>query len=205
MQVWDLATRIYHWLQAVLFFGLVVTGFLNVGPHEILGIGLFTLVLWRILLGVWGSDTSRFMLFIRSPKVFINSLYCTSKPTVGHSPAGGWMVALMLIALVIQCGTGFILAGFLDDLPLIAGWVEEIDFSIVESIHSILLVILPGLVCIHIMAILFYKFNRKPLVWAMVTGRMDKCDGAETPNFISNRSAFLMLIAALLVTIAIIA
>ncbi len=59
MKVWDLATRLYHWLQAVLFIVLIASGFSGNGPHVQLGLALFTLTLWRILWGIsWQPDQS---------------------------------------------------------------------------------------------------------------------------------------------------
>ena len=51
MKIWDLPTRLYHWLQAALFTGLAVSGFSGNGPHIYLGLALFSLILWRL---VWG-------------------------------------------------------------------------------------------------------------------------------------------------------
>ena len=33
MKIWDLATRLYHWAQALLFIALMASGLSGNGPH----------------------------------------------------------------------------------------------------------------------------------------------------------------------------
>lgn len=47
MKIWDLATRLYHWAQALLFMALMASG-LSGNGHVQLGLALFTLLLWRL-------------------------------------------------------------------------------------------------------------------------------------------------------------
>lgn len=74
MKIWDLATRLYHWVQALLFIALMASGLSGNGPHVQLGLALFTLLLWRLTWGVIGSETSLFRQFLRSPKGVIKKL-----------------------------------------------------------------------------------------------------------------------------------
>lgn len=49
------STRLYHWLQAILFFALIASGFISNGYHIQLGLILFTLLIWRIIWRIiWG-------------------------------------------------------------------------------------------------------------------------------------------------------
>ncbi|MGF1754736.1 cytochrome b/b6 domain-containing protein [Vibrio makurazakiensis] len=209
MKVWDLATRLYHWLQAIVFIGLLISGFSGNGPHIQLGLVLFTLIVWRILWGFYGSETNRFSQFVRSPiKTF---QYLTGRSpqstVIGHNPAGGWMVILMILGLLLQCITGLALAGLLDNLPLAHYWLSDTTFEVLETLHIILSKALPALVVIHIGAILTYKLNNKPLLKAMFTGIQNAYTntGTQQPNFVSQRVALLVLVVSGLVTIAIVA
>ncbi|WP_394246816.1 cytochrome b/b6 domain-containing protein [Vibrio profundi] len=211
MKVWDLATRLYHWIQAIVFIALIGTGFTGNGPHLPLGLALFTLITWRILWGFVGSETNRFSQFVRSPLATVR--YLRGKQTqdnaAGHNPAGGWMVVALITGLLMQCLSGLALAGMLDNLPFAQWWLTDTLFDLFESIHFILARVLPALVLLHVMAILIYKLKRKPLVKAMFTGFQDQAltkDGESIqPSFVSQRRAFLMLVAAGLVTMTIIA
>ncbi|WP_028864903.1 cytochrome b/b6 domain-containing protein [Psychromonas aquimarina] len=201
MKVWDLPTRLYHWLQALLFVALIITG--NQGPHVQLGLALFTLLLWRVLWGAQGSQTSRFTDFISSPKSLIAYFRGQQRHKAGHNPAGGWMVVLMLLGLLLQCLSGLVLGGFADNLPYADLWLTDSVFSFVELLHVVLAKLLPILIVVHLLAILFYKLRSKPLVWAMVTG-YQKHLSVDSVYFVSNRRALLLLVVSVLVTIAIV-
>lgn len=91
MKVWDLSTRLYHWAQAGLFVALMASGFSGNGPHVQLGLAMMTLIVWRIVWGVVGSETSRFRQFLRSPKRVFNYLLGREPSRPGHNPAeDGW-------------------------------------------------------------------------------------------------------------------
>lgn len=205
MKVWDLATRLYHWAQAGLFVGLMASGFSGNGPHVQLGLVLFTLLVWRIVWGVIGSETSRFRQFLRSPKTVVFYLLGRQPEAAGHNPAGGWMVMIMISVLLLQCISGLALAGLLDGLPLAQYWLTDGVFSALESIHFGLVNLLPAMIGLHVGAVLFYKLRGKPLTKAMITGiQVSLTDGVST-KFVSQLRALLMLVVSASVTMAIIA
>ncbi|MDO6497951.1 cytochrome b/b6 domain-containing protein [Photobacterium sanguinicancri] len=206
MKIWDLSARIYHWLQATLFCLLLASVFAGKDAHIPLGLMLFTLIVWRLIWGVVGSDTSRFTHFLRSPSSVINYLRGKEKAKAGHNPLGGWMVVCMISTLLLQCISGLALAGLLDNLPFAEFWLTDNVFTVLESIHLLLANGLPILIALHLGAILLYKLRAKPLVKAMFTGYQN--ERRETPNtlyFASNTRAFIVLTAAGFVTIAIVA
>ncbi|WP_017220536.1 cytochrome b/b6 domain-containing protein [Moritella dasanensis] len=204
MKIWDLPTRLYHWLQAGLFIGLISTGYNGEGPHIQLGLGLFTLITWRIIWGFIGSDTSRFKQFIRSPKVIMQYLRGQTDETTGHNPAGGWMVVSLLLCLFLQCISGLVIAGFTDNLPQAETWLTDRSYDVFYMIHNALFYVLPALIFVHVAAVIGYKLRHKPLVLAMITGYKAKC-GAVSLRFSSNLKALLVLIVAVLVTMTIVA
>ena len=116
MKIWDLPTRLYHWLQAALFVGLAASGFNGQGPHIYLGLALFSLLIWRIIWGIVGSDTSRFTQFISSPAKIIRYLSGKESTKQGHNPLGAWMVVAMITVLTLQCLSGVVIAGLLDNV-----------------------------------------------------------------------------------------
>ncbi|MCW8330957.1 cytochrome b/b6 domain-containing protein [Photobacterium sp. SDRW27] len=206
MKVWDFPTRLYHWLQAGLFVGLAASGFRGEGPHMYLGLGLFTLILWRIVWGFVGSETSRFKQFLRSPKGVLRYLLGRLPVTPGHNPAGGWMVVVMISLLLLQCLSGIVVAGLADNLPLAELWLTDAVFDISVMVHGICARLLPAVVGIHLFAILVYKLRSKPLVWAMVVGVQKKLSVSTGDVAIaSNTRALLVLVVAGLVTMAIVA
>jgi len=204
MKVWDLATRLYHWIQAVLFIALIASGFSGNGPHVQLGLALFTLTLWRILWGLVGSQTSRFSQFLRSPITVLRYLAGKEPEKPGHNPAGGWMVVTMIFMLFLQCFSGLALAGLLDNIPYMEYWLTDAVFSALESMHYILARALPLLILTHVGAIVMYKLRSKPLVMAMLTGIQSKMAETGELYFVSQFRAITVFATAILVTVAII-
>ncbi|MEZ8010989.1 MULTISPECIES: cytochrome b/b6 domain-containing protein [Vibrio] len=200
MKIWDLSTRLYHWTQAVLFMGLMASGISGNGPHVQLGLALMTLIVWRLVWGWVGSETSRFRQFLRPPKSVVRYLLGKEKEKPGHNPAGGWMVITLLSALTIQCVSGLALAGLLDHLPYANIWLNDSVFSLLENIHLTMVKVLPTLVALHVLAVLFYKLRSKPLTWAMVTGFQTKIELNGSVAFVSQwRALGVLALAALLI------
>ncbi|MCX2792638.1 MULTISPECIES: cytochrome b/b6 domain-containing protein [Vibrio] len=211
MKIWDLATRLYHWAQALLFMALMASGLSGNGPHVQLGLALFTLLLWRLTWGVIGSETSLFRQFLRSPKRVITYLKGKSAATVGHNPAGGWMVAALLTTLMLQCISGMALGGLFDTWPYSDVWLNDNVFVGIEWLHLTLADLLPLLIVLHVGAILFYKLRGKPLLKAMITGKQPQMNKQALITeqkivYIAPQSRALgVLVAATLVTMAIVA
>ncbi|CAH1539420.1 Hydrogenase [Vibrio jasicida] len=211
MKVWDLATRLYHWAQALLFMALMASGLSGNGPHVQLGLALFTLLLWRLTWGVIGSETSLFRQFLRSPKRVITYLKGKSAATVGHNPAGGWMVAALLTTLMLQCISGMALGGLFDTWPYSDVWLNDNVFVGIEWLHLTLADLLPLLIVLHVGAILFYKLRGKPLLKAMITGKQPQMNKQALITeqkivYLAPQSRALgVLVAATLVTMAIVA
>ncbi|WP_413284744.1 cytochrome b/b6 domain-containing protein [Vibrio sp. MA40-2] len=198
MKVWDLPTRLYHWIQALLFSGLAYTGITGEGPHVYFGLSLFTLLIWRLCWGAVGSDTSRFSTFIRSPLAVIEYFKGNYVEKPGHNPAGGYMALVMILALLLQCLTGLALAGYLDPLPGSTVWLNDDIFDVCVFIHENLIDGLFILVGLHIFAIIVYKLRNKPLVKAMITGY--QAENNITVTLKSNRRAIIVLIIAIGIT-----
>ncbi|WP_045416615.1 cytochrome b/b6 domain-containing protein [Vibrio campbellii] len=211
MKIWDLATRLYHWAQALLFIALMASGLSGNGPHVQLGLALFTLLLWRLTWGVIGSETSLFRQFLRSPKVVITYLKGKSAATLGHNPAGGWMVAALLTTLLLQCISGMALGGLFDTWPYSDAWLNDNVFVGIEWLHLTLADLLPLLIALHVGAILFYKLRGKPLLKAMITGNQplmikQALITEQKIVYLAPQSRALgVLVAATLVTMAIVA
>ncbi|KZN34646.1 cytochrome b/b6 domain-containing protein [Pseudoalteromonas luteoviolacea] len=197
MKVWDLATRIYHWLQALLFILLVLSGFKGTGPHEPLGILLFTLIVWRLLWGVVGSESSRFGSFIKGPKTVIQYLLGRYPKKPGHNPAGGWMAIAMIAALFIQCITGIIMAGLISPLENLL--IKE-HLNTIGRLHDAGARLLLVMVTMHVGAIIVYKLKAQPLVKAMFSGIQQQLSDTQNLYFVSMIRAVLVLIVSGAVT-----
>ncbi|WCE28662.1 cytochrome b/b6 domain-containing protein [Vibrio sp. SCSIO 43137] len=206
MKVWDLPTRIYHWSQLALVCGLFFSGLTEQGPHTKFGLALFTLLLWRLLWGLTGSDTSRFSHFIKSPFAVIRYLKGSLEENPGHNPAGGYMVIVLITALILQCLTGLAVAGYLDPLPASEAWLNDEVFDLAVLVHETGIVYLPILIALHISAILIYQLRGKPLVKAMFTGEQtisgEQAISGNKVHFAGNSKALLFFLLCLAVTVS---
>jgi cytochrome b len=176
--VWDLPTRLFHWL---LFLGVVVsfvTG--NIGgnsmeKHMLSGYAILALLLFRLAWGFVGSPSSRFSSFIKGPTtvgVYAANLFKKDeKPFLGHNPLGGWSILSMLLFLFVQVGSGlFASDDVLTQGPLYAGVSQETS-RLLTGIHLINRYALVAIIAVHIFAILFHYFYKgENLLRSMITG-----------------------------------
>ena len=122
--VWDAPIRVFHWLIVALVAAAYVTWRLNwMVWHGWAGDAVLALVLFRLLWGFFGGETARFSRFLASPRTALQHLkYAFRREPdrqVGHNPAGGWMVLLLLALLLAETLTGLYVANDIaDDGPL---------------------------------------------------------------------------------------
>ncbi len=177
VRVWDLPTRIFHWLLAASVIGLVVTA--KVGGnamvwHFRLGYLVATLLLFRIVWGLVGGHWSRFGSFLHSPKSAWLYLRGQGKPehSVGHSPVGAGSVFALLGFLVAQVASGMMS----DDEIAFAGpltkFVSGATVNQATWYHKAVgQWVLIGLVVLHVAAVLFYLWRKKQnLIGPMLHG-----------------------------------
>lgn len=173
--VWDLPTRLFHWLLA----GLIAFSWWSVTYHHTdwhiwSGIAILTLLIFRLLWGFVGSSTARFRSFVRGPaSVFAYLRDPGSWRYAGHTPLGALSVLALLLLTAAQVGLGLIAE---DDDGIYAGPLARlvsIDTSDkAREIHETLFWVLLGFIALHVAAILYYRLvQHKPLVKAMITGR----------------------------------
>lgn len=186
LRVWDLPTRLFHWLLVAAVIGLVVSG--NLGGswmnwHFRLGHAVLALLLFRLLWGFVGGYWSRFAQFSYSPLTLWRYLRGQSRPEheLGHSPTAALSVFALLLILLLQLASGLLS----DDEIAFSGplsrfapaeWVSLATAYHAEWGKAILI----AWVALHLLAIIYYQLFRKvPLVAAMVSG--DKATDLEQP------------------------
>jgi cytochrome b len=177
VRVWDLPTRLFHWLLVTCVVGLVVTG--KVGGnatewHARLGYTVLALLLFRLAWGFVGGRWSRFRSFLYTPGHV--KAYLGGRPhpdhLVGHNPLGAGSVFAMLVVLLAQAGTGL----FADDEIAFTGplnrFVSTARGLALTSYHrNVGQWLVYALVALHLAAIVFYvRRKRQVLVRPMITG-----------------------------------
>lgn len=200
IRVWDWPTRLFHWLLVMAVIGLVVTG--NVGGawmewHMRLGVFVLSLLLFRLLWGLFGGHWSRFGHFLYAPTSVWSYLrgHSPLAHRVGHTPLGALAVWAMLLVLALQVGTGL----FTDDEIFYAGPLVAVashdTVAAASRYHKEWgKFILIGLVGLHLLALLVYKLVfRQALVAAMLTG--DKLLPEKVPSSADHARQWLLAAA----------
>ncbi|GAA4321639.1 cytochrome b/b6 domain-containing protein [Pigmentiphaga soli] len=175
IRVWDLPTRIFHWLLVICVVGAFVTikvGGLWVDYHMLFGYAVLGLILFRLVWGLAGDEHSRFAGFVRGPRAI--AAYLRGDPAArspGHNPLGALSVLAMLALLGWQAATGlFANDGVLSEGPLASRVGKELSDTI-TGLHKLdewPILILVGL---HVLAIVWYRVaRRQKLTSAMITG-----------------------------------
>ncbi len=203
VRVWDLPTRLFHWLTVILLIILYVTERLDrMDWHVWAGEILLFLVVFRLIWGVVGSETARFSNFVAAPKRAIEHCKKLVRPepdtNVGHNAAGGWMVLFMIALLLIQCLTGIYVN---NDVANEGRWTEVVPVPITDAIsdsHTWLWDVLLAAIALHIVAIATYAFaKRHNLVTPMLTGRKPLPQGVTAPRIRGFwRAAISVIVAA---------
>ena len=161
--VWDAPVRITHWVLVLLLGGLVATGLAG-GPllewHMRLGQVMIGVVVFRVLWGFAGSQNARFRTFVRGPRSVVRYArsHLAHAPEIhaSHNPAGGWMVVLLLAAVLVQACVGL----FTNDGELWAGpLAERVTQSTSDALswfHRRFWWVIVVLVTVHVLAVIAY-------------------------------------------------
>jgi cytochrome b len=175
VKVWDIPTRLFHWLLVIGIFAMWLTADVldRLGLHMAIGYALIGLIIFRLVWGFIGSDTARFTQFVRCPRTIITHL---KKPKsgvlLGHNPLGALSVLAMILSVMVQLGTGLFSNDQIYNEGPFSDYVSEHMQDLMSEIHEINFYILLGLIALHLTAIAFYQIKKhEPLVRAMITGK----------------------------------
>lgn len=122
IKVWDPFVRIFHWSLVALFVVAYFTGDANESIHIWAGYAILLLIASRIVWGFVGSKHARFSDFVRSPAAAFRYLKQVvrgkARRFLGHNPAAGWMVLLLLVSILATGGSGLVVLGLEGEGPL---------------------------------------------------------------------------------------
>jgi len=167
--VWDVPTRVFHWLLVLSFTGAFLTAESERTRdiHVLLGYIMLGLLAFRLLWGFIGTRYARFGSFLFRPGeivAYLKSLV-ERKPAhyVGHNPAGSMAIWLLLILGVASGVSGVMV-------------YEEVGGDVLEEIHDVVSYAMLAVVAVHVFGVLLSSLlHRENLVLSMITGL--KSDG----------------------------
>jgi cytochrome b len=162
--VWDVPTRVFHWLLAVSFAGAFLTAesemFRDV--HVVLGYTMLGLIGFRLVWGLVGTRYARFSSFLFGPSkvvAYLKSLLSGSpQHYVGHNPAGSWAIYGLLLLGLLSGVTGYAVYNQTG-----GEWLEELHEATANTMLA--------LVVVHVAGVLVSSLlHRENLVHAMIYG-----------------------------------
>lgn len=163
--VWDLPTRLFHWLLVASFATAYATSEWDGARalHALAGYTAGGLIAFRLLWGVAGTRYARFTGFAFAPArvfAYLRSLLA-GRPQhyTGHNPAGSWAVLALLGLVAATAATGFATLNGIGP-----EWLEDVHEGFANATLA--------LVGVHVIAVIASSLlHRENLARAMLTGR----------------------------------
>ena len=128
VRVWDPLVRLFHWSLVASFTVAYFTGEEESLVHVYAGYIVIGLVAFRLLWGFIGSRHARFSDFLYSPRRTLDYLKSLrsgqAEHYMGHNPAGGWMIVMLLVSLALTSYTGLKVYGLEGYGPLAGAGTE---------------------------------------------------------------------------------
>lgn len=189
--VYDLPTRLFHWL----FAGLFLLSFLvakNIDDESLLfsyhmlsGLVLGGLVIWRIVWGFIGSTHARFSGFNLSPvdlrDYFLGILSGSKKRWSGHNPASSWAALIMLFLALALSISGYLMS---------SGNKETF-----EDLHELMANTFMIVVASHIAGILLHLIRHKDgIALSMLDGKKEVSDSSPALSSVRPFAAVTLII-----------
>lgn len=177
--VYDLPTRLFHWLFAGFFIAafaianLVDDDSARFSLHMLAGLGMVFVVAWRLVWSLVGTRHARLADLVLAPSrlfAYFRDMSSGGGPRwLGHNPASSW-AAVVMVALALGLGTtGYLMATGNGNDSL-------------KDIHELMANAFLAVVLLHIGGVALHVLrHRDGLQSAMVTGRKRAVDDHAVP------------------------
>ncbi len=200
IRLWDLPTRLFHWLLVLCIVAAVVSGQLGgnlIEWHGRIGLFIVGLIVFRLVWGLIGSTYARFAQFFPTPAKLTAYLRGEWRG-VGHNPLGAFSVFGLLALIGLQVSTGLFAN---DDItffgPLFALVSKDVSNQL-TGLHKLSSNVLFALIGLHLAAIVFYtRVKKENLVKPMVHGWKETDEGESAQG-----GGVLALVVALALAVA---
>lgn len=204
IKVWDLPTRLFHWSLVALItlqFASGEFGWLPMQWHYWLGYATLALIVFRVLWGIVGSETSRFSSFLRGPwtvsRYLADSVRGRTVPRPGHNPLGGWSVVLMLASVALQAITGLFTSDDISEEGPFTAHVSDATVELMTRLHHFNRYALVVLIVLHVGAVLLHWLVKKDNLVAPMLNGQGRFEIARALRFASSwRALGLLLLSA---------
>jgi cytochrome b len=175
--VWDLPTRLFHWLLAGAFalawFTHAYDRYLDI--HVFAGYLFLGLLLFRLVWGFVGGYYARFRAFGYCWGVARDYLLATlrgaARRYLGHNPAGAWAIFFMLLLGLVISVSGLLVLGGEERHGPLAGMLGFAAAGRFREVHALSALAMVALVLAHLAGVFFESWRqRENLVSSMISG-----------------------------------
>jgi cytochrome b len=178
VRVWDPLVRVFHWTLAGAFTTAFIVEDDLLAVHVWAGYLILTLIGVRLVWGFVGTPYARFDDFVRGPrqiKAYLKAMLIGHAPRyLGHNPAGGAMVVVLLLSVAATGVSGMALYGAQEFAGPLAGLMNTVSNTTahtLEEVHEFFANLTLALVITHLAGVLFSSLaHHENLIGAMITG-----------------------------------
>ena len=178
IKVWDILVRVFHWGLVSAFVIAYVTEEDFLTAHTYAGYAIMALLLVRLVWGFVGTRYARFSDFVYPPKkvkaYLKDIIQFRARRYIGHNPAGGAMIVLLMVSLLLTTITGLAVYAAGDNAGPLAMWLGyagETWAEVFEETHEFFANFTVLLVVIHVAGVLFESLlHHENLIAAMFNG-----------------------------------
>lgn len=192
--IYDLPTRIFHWLFLALFVAalLIAKTTDREAPafsfHMMAGLALGFLLGLRIIWGLVGTTHARFSDFKLRPRDLGSYLRGGLKAWTGHNPASSWSSVLMM---ALAAGLA------------LTGWLQATGNrgEALADLHALMANSFLFLALAHLLGVAFHTFRRtERLALSMIDGR--KAQGSPAEDIASSKRSYGFALLAIFAVFA---
>ncbi len=192
--VFDLAVRLFHWLQVLLLGALWYSAEQEwYGIHQLLAYTLASLLGARLIWGLIGSDTARFRHFVPGFRQLQHYL-ATKTPAAGHNPLSALMILALMLLVALQFVSGLMTTDeVMTEGPLyslVPDWLS----SLAGSWHELGFNLLLALVALHVLAAVLHQWRGDKVISAMWHGRKALPAGSRAPRLLSSLKYLVLVL-----------
>lgn len=179
VKVWDPLVRIFHWALVVFFSIAFISEDDYLTIHSWAGYTVLALLTIRIFWGFVGTKHAKFSDFIFSRQKILqftkDTLSFKAKRYLGHNPAGGAMILILILSLLFTACTGlvnFAIEEGQGPLAFLLSKANPFWGDIIEEVHEIFANFTLLLIVVHIAGVIIESLiHRENLIKSMVTGK----------------------------------
>lgn len=196
--IWDLNIRIFHLMLIITVIISIISGkFSYFYIHEISGITLFFLILFRIYWGFFGGYYSKFKNFNLNKNSLFNYSKNKEKKYFGHNPLGSLSIFSIFVLILLTSLSGMFSS---DDIFYDGPFVKLAPqlVGIFTNVHNILHYFLYLLIILHLSAVSYYQFFLKEKIINQMIDGKSKDKNFIQKDYPSKKNGYALLVLILI-------